>query len=123
MKKIGSLALLALCAVMLTGCASTAQFFANTAAQLSSSTPAQVTSYEVATQAATLAADATDIAVNTLDFDKGTLTELTALNEAVHAAWLDLKAAHDRGASLTFSSFQAALDAFNAYATSKGVPR
>jgi hypothetical protein len=97
------------------GCTSLAQFAATTATNMSSSTPAQ------ATQAATLVTKAVDIAVNTGKLDRATLIELDALNEGVHAAWLNLKAANDSGHSLVFASFNAALDAFRAYATTKGV--
>ncbi|MBI3678466.1 MAG: hypothetical protein HY243_17805 [Proteobacteria bacterium] len=119
--KLKILALAAICALALTGCASVAQDVAAVATNLSSNTPSQVATYVDATAAATLATKAVDVAVTSLKFDKGTLSELSALNDGVHAAWLDLKKANDAQQSLSFASFNAALDAFNAYATVKGV--
>lgn len=115
---ISALALTAL--VSLGGCASVAQVTSTIATNLSSSTPAQVTTYAEATQAGTLATKAVKLAVDVHKFDKATLVELSALNDAVHTAWLDMKADNDAGRSLAFGSFNAALDAFNAYATTKG---
>lgn len=116
-----TLAALLLCVPLLGGCTTVAQFAAGAATSLSSSTPAEVRTYAEATQAATLATNAVDVAINVHKFDKATLTELSALNDGVHAAWLFLKADNDAGHSLVFGSFQAAFDAFSAYATAKGV--
>lgn len=103
------------------GCAGFAQFVATTATDMSSSTPREVTTYAQATQAATLVTKAATLAVQVGKFDRATLVQLNALNEGVHAAWLSLKADNASGKSLTFGAFNAALDAFRAYATAKGV--
>lgn len=105
----------------LSACTSVAEFAATTATNLSTSTPVQVTTYADATLAATLATKAVKLAVDTHKFDKATLIELSALNDAVHAAWLDLKTDNDAGKSLVFGSFNAALSAYNAYATTEGI--
>jgi hypothetical protein len=109
------------CVLPLAGCTTVAKDVVAIATSLSTSSPTQVTTYADATAAATLATKAVDVAVTSLKFDRGTLEELSALNDSVHAAWLDLKQANDAGRSLSFASFNAALDAFNAYATVKGI--
>ena len=103
------------------GCLDTAQFLTNTATELSSSTPAQVTTYAEATQAAKLLTDAVDLLVNTSHLDKDTLTEFALINDTVHDAWLKLKDDKDHGRSLTFGAINGALDLYRTYATSKGV--
>lgn len=124
MKLIRSLAIAATLAAALSvsACADLAQFAANTATSLSSSSPGQVTTYGTATAAATLATRTVDLAVNTLHLDEATLTELNSLNEALHAAWLKLKAANDAGQSLNFAAFNAALAAYQSYRTAQGIP-
>ncbi len=123
MKRLMSLtvAVLAIASVPLAGCTSVAQSLAQTASSLSSETSTDVATYAQATQAAALTTRAVDLAVQNVTLDRATLTELSALNDGVHRAWLDLKAAHDAGQSLSFASFNAALDGFTAYATTKGV--
>jgi hypothetical protein len=103
-------------------CTDLASGVAGLATDLSSSTPAQVTTYGEATAAATLATRTVDLAVTTLTLNKATLTELNSLNEAVHTAWLQLKAANDAGQSLSFASFNAALAAYQSYRVSQGIP-
>lgn len=121
MKRLQTIAAAFLLLAGTSGCTTVAKVTAEVATNLSSSTPVQVTTYAAATQAATLATKAVTLAVDVHKFDKATLVELSALNDAVHAAWLDLKTVNDNGGSLAFGSFNAALDAFNAYATTKGV--
>lgn len=94
---------------------------ANLATSLSSSSVAQVNTLGDALQAATLVTRAVDLYVTTGHPDRGTLVELKALNEGLHTSLMDLQAANTRGQSLNFAAFNAALDAYNAYATLKGV--
>lgn len=113
---------LALSAALLApGCTTTAQLVADTAASLSSQTPSQVRTLAEALQAAKLATDAVDLYVRIGKPDRDIRNELRALNEAVHTAALSLEQDQAAGKSLTFGAFNAALDAFNAYATVKGV--
>lgn len=107
--------------VPLAGCAETAAFFANTATSFSSSSPSDITNLADAIQAADVVTLSANIAVSTGKLDAGTLKEIDVLSTAVHTAIVDLNADHAAGKRLNFSVFRAALDAYNAYATSKGL--
>ncbi len=109
-------------ALSLAGCTSMASGVATVATSMSTSTPAQVNTFADATAAATLATRTVDLAVTSLKLDKATLKELQTLNEAVHAAWLPLKDAVDKGQSPSFAAFNAALAAYQSYRTSQGIP-
>lgn len=110
-------------ALALGGCATLTSTVAQLADHAASASPHQAATLAEALQAATLITRAVDLYVNVGNPDRATLVELKALNDAVHAALTDLEAADARGGSLTFGTFNAALDAFNAYATAKGVHR
>ncbi len=114
-------ALLLAFAAPLGGCTTVASSVASVATSLSSSSPTQVTTFADATLAATAATNFADAAVASGKLDKGTLVQIRALNEGVHSAWVDLSNANAAGKSLSFASFNAALDAWNAYATVKGI--
>ncbi len=104
------------------GCTSLASGVTDLAGSFTSSSPSQVTVYGDATLAADIATRTVDLAVKTGKLDRATLLELQTLNDAVHAAWVKLKAANDAGQSLSFASFNAALAAFQSYRTSTGIP-
>lgn len=110
-------ALLLAATVTLGGCSTVAQLATN----MSTAGPHDATTFADATLAATLATQATDTAVNTGKLDRATLMQLSTMNDMVHGAWLVLKAANDQGQSLEFATFNAALNAFNAYAAVSGV--
>lgn len=104
------------------GCTSLAQFVGTTAQSLSSATPSQARTLAEALQAATLVTDAVDLYVNTGNPSRATLMELQILNDGLHTALGRLQAANAADQSLWLASFNAALEAFNSYATSSGVP-
>lgn len=103
------------------GCADLASFTANTATYLSSATPAQATTLQEAVTAADLVTRLTKTAVDTNRLDRGTLVELQALRAGVRAALDTLIAADAAGHALDMSAFNAALEAWRAYATQKGI--
>lgn len=107
--------------LMLSGCADIASFAATAASNVSSQTPAQVSTLTNAITAADLATKAVDIYVNAASPSKAVLVELNALNEGLHTALTGLETDQAAGKSLVFASFNEALAAFNAYATAKGV--
>ena len=107
--------------ITLMNCADLAQVAGQTAQTLSSSTPSQVKTLADALQAATLATQAVDLYVNTANPSRATLLELQALNEGLHSALVQLQAANAANQSLALAVFNAALTAFNAYATVTGV--
>ena len=108
-------------ALIASGCTTLASAVSTVAQNVSSSTPTQVTTFADATAAADLVTRAVDVYVNTGNPSRATLLEIQALSNSVHAAFLDLQAANDKGQSLVFASFNASLSAFNAYATSQGI--
>lgn len=116
--KLKYLALAAVLACAPLGACSTV---ASIATAFSSSSVAQVNTLAAAEQTATLVTKAADLYVNTASPDRGTLIELQALSKGIHSALTDLQAANTAGKSLNFAAFNAALDAYNAYATLKGV--
>ena len=103
------------------GCTTVASEISTIATNLSSSSSSDVTTLSDAILAATVVTKATDVAVQTGKLDKGTLTQIKALNNGLHAALTDLENANAQGKSLSFAAFNAALDAWNAYATVKGI--
>ncbi len=107
----------------LAGCTSIAQFAANTAQSLSSSTPAQARTLDEAVQAATLVTKAATLYVNTANPSRATLEELKILDNQVHTSLVNLQNANAAGQSLAIASFNEALAAFLAYSTSKGIPK
>lgn len=102
-------------------CASLASFTANTAANLSSSTPSQVSTLADAILVADTITRLGTVAVDTNTLDIATLTEAQALRAGIRAALDNLVADHAQGKSLVFASFNAALKAYKAYATEKGI--
>lgn len=103
------------------GCTTMAQMTSSIASSLSSSTPSQVNTLAAATQSATLITLAVDTYVKSGTPNRATLLELQALSNAVHSALTELRSAELSGRSLTFDSFNAAIDAFNSYATTEGI--
>lgn len=104
------------------GCTSLAQFAGQTAQSLSSSTPSQAATLADALQAAKLATDAVDLYVNTGNPSPAVLTEINTLNEGLHNSLNLLQAADAAHQSIALAAFNAALTAFNSYATVSGVP-
>jgi len=107
--------------IPLAGCTSVASFVASTAATMSSTTPTEVKTLAEAEQAATLVTRAVQLYVENGNPSRATLLEIKALSDGVHAAILELDAAQRTKKSLVFDSFNAALAAFNAYATAQGI--
>lgn len=105
----------------LTGCATVASDVASAATSLSSSTPSQVATLADADLAADTIVKLTKTAVDSGTLDAGELTEIQALRAGVRAALDTLNAANAKGQSLDFSAINAALDAYKAYATLKGI--
>jgi len=115
------LALVAALVLPLAGCTTIAQWTANTAQSLSSSTPTQVSTFATAVLAADGVTKAADIAVNTGTLDRPTLQQISQISDAVHDAFTHLKAANDAHESLNFAALNEALRQWNAYTTSKGI--
>lgn len=105
----------------LAACASTAQMVSNVAVSVSSASPQQVKTLAEAYQVATILTEAVDVYVNVGKPDRATLLELKKLNDGVHDALANLKAANDSGNALSMAIFNEALKAFNSYATAKGI--
>lgn len=101
----------------LSGCSTVAQF----ATSLSSPTASQATTLAEADLAADTIVKVTKVAVDTNKLDVGELTEIQALRQGVRTALDDLHKANTAGQSVNYAAFNAALDAYNAYTTSKGI--
>lgn len=110
-------------AILLCGCSSLglAQSGAAVATNLSTITPSQVSTLAAADLAADLLVKAGKVTVDTGKLDAATLTELQALRIGVRTALDGLHADQAAGHSLAFGSFNAALDAYNAYSAAKGL--
>ena len=119
--KLKGLVLICLLVTPLAGCTTVASTVASIATDLSSSTSSQVTTLSEAIQAATLVTKAADTAVKTGKLDKSTLIEIRSLSNALHTALGDLEIANAQGKSLDYAAFNAALDAWNSYSTTKGI--
>lgn len=114
-------AAMTLASCSLGGCASVASFVSTTAGKLSGPVPGQATKLADAIQLADLATKTTKLAVDSAKLPRATLIQISAGNDAVHAAIDKLEADNAGGVSLDFSAFNAALAAYNAYAVSVGV--
>lgn len=109
----------------MSACTQLSSFAIDTATELSSATPNQATTFE----GATLIADAGTKTIgwladnaSTLHINLASLTQLNAINDTIHVAWLKLKASHDAGTSLDFAAFDAALTAYNTYKAETALP-
>ena len=123
-KVMGLLVMLACALVMgrgLTACATVAKSVTSVAASLAGPVSGQATTLAQAIQLADLATKATKVTVDSVKLPKATLIQLSALNDGVHSALVDLETANTMGQSLSFASFNAALDAYNSYAVAVGV--
>lgn len=122
MKKILICAVL-LCTPLLTGgCTSIASGVASIATNLSSSTPSQVTTLADAVQAADTITKLADTYVTSgVTISKAQLLQMQALSNGVHTALVALEAANSAGQSLDYAAFNAALAAYNSYATTAGI--
>lgn len=109
--------------VALTGCTTVAQLAGNVAVNMSSTASSDVTTLAEAEQAATLLTKAADFYVQNGNPDKAALLEIQQLSNSVHAALVSLEATNAKGGSLLFGSFNAAISAFNAYATVQGISK
>ena len=107
--------------IALGGCASLAQSVSSIATNLSSSTPSQVTSLGEANQAAKIVTDAVDVYVRTGTVSRTTLIQLQKLNKGVHDALVALNQANSAGNPLAYGAFNAALAAFNDFATQQWI--
>ena len=94
---------------------------AGTATNLSSETPSQVTTLADADLAADTIVKLTKTAVDSGTLDAGELTEIQALRTGVRSALDALNTANAKGQSIDFASFNAALQAYQAYSTTKGI--
>lgn len=103
------------------GCASIAQFVISVAQSFSSSTPSQVSTLAAAVQADTLIATAIDAYVKTGTPTRAILLELQMIQKSLEAALVDLEAANTAGQSLDFAAFNAAISAWNSFASSEGI--
>lgn len=121
MKRYFLAPLLAL-SLSVSGCTSLASFVAGTATSMSTQTPSQVTTLAEADLAADTIVRLARVAVDTDKLDAGTLKEMQALRQGLRDALDVLHAANDHGQSISFASFNAALQAYRAYATVKGLP-
>lgn len=110
-----ALFLTAIALLPLTGCKTIESDAASVAQNLSTATPTQVTTLAEAEQAVTLADTAADIYVKTGKATATQLTEIKALATGVHSSLLALESANASGKSLAFSSFNAALQGYDAY--------
>jgi hypothetical protein len=116
---------LALCAVvMLGGCAntlsaiglSTASTAADVAAQAVGPIPNQVSDLSDAIRVADLATKGSDVIVKSVhSLTRAQLEQLNAGSDSLHVAVDKLEADNAAGKALTFSSFNAALAAYNTY--------
>ena len=106
----------------LAGCTSIASGLSTVATDLSTSSPSQVSTYYDATTAANLAFQTIGVAATLPGVSHAQLIELQSLNEAVHSAWLVLKAANDAGQSIDYAAFNAAFAAYQSYCVSQGIP-
>ena len=122
LKRFPQVALCLVAVFALSGCTTIASDVASVAQSLSSSTPSQVTTLADAVSAATLVTQAADIAVKSGKLDRATLLEVEGLNNAIHVALFNLEAANAAGQGLDFAAFNAALSAWNSYATVEGIP-
>lgn len=114
-------AFLAVTCLALAGCANVAQVAANVAQATSTATPNQVTTLGDAVAVADGLTNATDVYATSGHPSRAVANQLSALSDGLHAAvkaWEGADAAHQ---SLAMASFNAALQAYNAYATSAGV--
>lgn len=100
-----------------------AQSGASVATSLSTITPSQVKIFKDAVLASDLVVRLTIVAVDTNKLDAGTLTELQALRGGVRTALDALQTQQLAGHSLAFGAFNAAVDAYNAYAAAKGIAK
>lgn len=114
---------LALCAplALSAGCTTIASGLSSIATNISSTTPTEVKTLADAERVATLVTRAATVAVNTGKLNKGQLNQIRALSNGVYAALDDLHTAQKNGASLVYVSFNAAMDAWNAYNTQQGI--
>lgn len=107
---------------LLGGCASVASFVASSATSLSSATPSQVTTLAEAVQAADLVTKGVDVYITSgAPITKGQLQQVQIMNNVLHGALGDLLAANAAGKSLDYAAFNAALNAYQAYATTVGI--
>lgn len=121
MKALGFALALGL-ALPLGGCATAASLLGDTVAQVGTYTPSQAKTLAIAEKSAALATTAVDTAVKSgLIKDRAVLEQIRKLNDGVSAALHAWSSAADQNNSLLSATFNAALDAFNAYSTSKGV--
>lgn len=104
------------------GCTSLASGIASVATSMSSSTPSQVTTLADAVQAADTVTKLADTYVTSgVTISKAQLVQIQALSNGVHTALVNLEAANAAHQSLVFDAFNAALAAYNSYATTQGI--
>lgn len=107
--------------VTLGGCTTVAQWTADTAQSLSSSTPTQVSTLADAEIAAKGVHQLIDQAAKSGKLNRAQLGTLNTINEAVNKAMTDLEAANASGQSLTFAALNEALSQWISYSTAQGI--
>jgi len=120
LRMIALAAAFAFAAPAVAGCDTIARIGADIKQQSATITPSQVQTVADATLAATAATSAMEVVVRTgVIKDNAVLLQIKALNDGVQAALHRWHNAADKGNSIYAASFNAALDAFNAYKSVK----
>ena len=110
-----------LLALPLGACTTVAQWTANAAQSLSSTSSTQVSTYADAVLAADAVTKLADAAVNTGKLNRAQLETIQSIRGKVRAAYEQLKAANDAGQSLDFAAINEALVLWSSYATAQGI--
>lgn len=114
-------ALIGMFAITLAGCADTAAFFANTATEFSASTPRTVNSVKLANDTFTALAHGADHYVVTAHPAPATIHVIEQFRINLKDPLDKINAANAEGQNPTYTAFNAALQAWLAYNTSKGI--
>lgn len=120
-RRIAALALAALIGGSNAGCTTVAQWTADAAQSLSSSTQTQVNTLADAEIAAKGVHQLIDQAAKSGKLSRAQLTTLNTINEAVNEAMTDLESANANGQSLTYAALNEALSQWVSYSTANGI--
>lgn len=110
-------------AVLITtsGCTTVAQWTADTAQSLSSSTPTQVSTLADAEIAAKGVHQAISLAANSGKMTRAQLGTLGTVNDNLNKAMTDLETANANGQSLAFAALNEVLAQWISYSTAQGI--